>query len=118
MFKSSQLINCELSFVGSNELFLVSIVYGFNTLSERKQLWDDIITIASSVNTKWCILRDFNEICSLDETHGGMSGHLVWMISKPILKGLALMILEQLALISHGGILKEVEPFHESWMVL
>ena len=42
--------------------FYITFVYGANHELQRKDLWDDLINIANSMNEAWCILGDFNAV--------------------------------------------------------
>lgn len=67
IFVSSQVIHCKVQQLNNNSPeFLVSFVYGMNTIIERRDLWKELVTLTSS--TYWCLLGDFNVIKSLDET--------------------------------------------------
>nr|TKS05769.1 hypothetical protein D5086_0000129850 [Populus alba] len=49
--------------------FTASFVYGFNTISLRRSLWDDLRRW--SPNTPWLVLADFNSVLSQEDKHSG-----------------------------------------------
>lgn len=57
------------SHIGTN--FTFSMVYGFNTASERKRLWSQLLQEASSTSGPWLVIRDFNVGREIHEKIGG-----------------------------------------------
>lgn len=49
----------------------ISIVYGLNTVEERKALWNSLHTMTSSISLPWILCGDFNSIMRADERTGG-----------------------------------------------
>lgn len=47
----AQMIHCTVSKVSNEGIYVVSIVYGFNTGKKRKQLWENLREINQMVNT-------------------------------------------------------------------
>lgn len=66
LFVSSQVIHCHIKLLSNDCDFLVSFVYGMNSISDRKALWTDLSSLSSPLS--WCILGDFNAIKNLNET--------------------------------------------------
>ncbi|KAF3650534.1 putative glutathione S-transferase U10-like [Capsicum annuum] len=44
--------------------FLITVIYGFNTMELRRTLWDELKHIAPGVNQPWLIAGDFNALLS------------------------------------------------------
>ena len=40
------------------------MVYGFNTLEQRKSLWNDLKMLVQSISSSWLIIGDFKAILS------------------------------------------------------
>ncbi|XP_057981159.1 uncharacterized protein LOC131166561 [Malania oleifera] len=54
-------IKCQIT---SNE-FIVSFIYGFNSLVKRRDMWRDLIQMGSVVSGPWLLLGEFNYVmCS------------------------------------------------------
>ncbi|KAH0864515.1 hypothetical protein HID58_081726 [Brassica napus] len=71
IYKSSaQVVTCGIYLMAENVNFTVSFVYGFNTVLERKNLWEEMVYIHDStpvVNSPWSVLGDFNQIFRLSQ---------------------------------------------------
>ncbi|XP_062115338.1 uncharacterized protein LOC133829622 [Humulus lupulus] len=67
---SPQLVHCQVNWVGHQEVFFVSFVYGFNSVENRRSLWRDLTRIPGSVKA-WLVLRDFNTPFSGGDRSGG-----------------------------------------------
>lgn len=57
---------------GTGKKFNVTIVYGFNNQSIRRQLWEDIKSIHQQIKVPWAIMGDFNCILSTEERMGSL----------------------------------------------
>lgn len=70
---SAQHITGLVKKIGSGESFVVSFVYGLNTMQERRLLWGELAAVRSTipVGTAWVILGDFNVCLGPDETNKG-----------------------------------------------
>lgn len=71
LFKSAQILRLVAPVNNVPISFFVSIIYGFNKIGQRKQLWTDLQMLANSIQGQWCVLGDFNMIKNLEETAGG-----------------------------------------------
>ncbi|XP_043697449.1 uncharacterized protein LOC122648282, partial [Telopea speciosissima] len=69
--KTKQFINAKVSIMGTAGSFLCTIVYALNTVAERKDLWEDVGSLASAIATPWAVLGDFNVIRNHNEKIGG-----------------------------------------------
>ncbi|XP_019234714.1 PREDICTED: uncharacterized protein LOC109215148 [Nicotiana attenuata] len=56
----AQLIHCEARDISNNFQCVLTIVYGFNTVEERKSLWTSLQDISRSTNCPWLVCGDFN----------------------------------------------------------
>ncbi|XP_062104194.1 uncharacterized protein LOC133815358 [Humulus lupulus] len=54
----------------SKERFNITIVYGFNEDSKRKQLWEDLKEVSAQVQGPWLLVGDFNDILLSNERVG------------------------------------------------
>lgn len=43
------------------------MIYGQNPVSQREQLWLDLIDISQSMEGAWCLMGDFNSLISKDD---------------------------------------------------
>ena len=66
---SAQALHLFVSSLISQYSFMISFVYGFNTISVRRALWGDLRRWNSSC--PWMILRDFNSVLSSTDKHNG-----------------------------------------------
>lgn len=76
VYKSAQLITCSVLLPGEEEFFC-SFIYAYNTMEERKDLWEDLrchSDATSFQNKKWMLLGDYNEILDGEE-HSGFEDH-------------------------------------------
>ncbi|XP_075103625.1 uncharacterized protein LOC142178198 [Nicotiana tabacum] len=58
----AQCIHCHIIGKQNGVDCLVIVVYGFNTIEQRKTLWTQLNTLASRINKPWLICGDFNAI--------------------------------------------------------
>lgn len=56
----AQLIHYEVRDISNNFQCVLTIVYGFNTVEERRSLWTSLQDILSSTNCPWLVYEDFN----------------------------------------------------------
>ena len=54
----------------NSKTFVTTLVYGLHTASDRRPLWDSIISIANGCNSPWIVLGDFNEVMDTHEISG------------------------------------------------
>lgn len=67
---TEQLIHYMVDHRGTGNKFNVTVVYGFNNQSMRRQLWEDIKSIHLQNRGPWAIMGDFNCILSTEERMG------------------------------------------------
>lgn len=66
---SAQGLHISVHSLISQYHFLISFVYGFNTISARRALWEDLRRWNSS--SPWMILGDFNSVLYPSDKHNG-----------------------------------------------
>ena len=59
---SAQILHCQVNEKSKDYQFIVSVVYGFNTVEQRKSLWQEMKTISQGVTQPWLIAGDFNVV--------------------------------------------------------
>ncbi|XP_060962288.1 uncharacterized protein LOC115695747 [Cannabis sativa] len=70
LLEDRQLIHCKLKMVGYKEEFYLTVVYGSNSMNERKDLWNKLASIGH-LNAPWIILGDFNAMFAYKDRSGG-----------------------------------------------
>lgn len=70
---NAQAMHCSVSRVESpTDCFMLSIIYAFNTLEERRSLWNDLSSFSQLVgDSSWCLCGDFNTYITPNENLGG-----------------------------------------------
>lgn len=53
------------------KMWLLTVVYSSLSASKRRDLWEYLDQVAKTINHPWVIVRDFNEIVTIDEKNGG-----------------------------------------------
>ena len=66
---SAQAVHLTISCLISHISFKASFVYGFNTITARRSLWEDLRSWNS--NSPWMVLGDFNSMLSSVDKHNG-----------------------------------------------
>jgi hypothetical protein len=64
LFKSLQMVTCEVLLPDSQEWIIVSIVYASNDESTRYELWTELVDLSTSQSLfgkAWIVLGDFNQ---------------------------------------------------------
>ncbi|KAI8563945.1 hypothetical protein RHMOL_Rhmol03G0148200 [Rhododendron molle] len=91
--QSDQYIHCEVQPKDGSALFLVTMVYGANSMLERRALWHSLSQFRSS--SPWVVLGDFNAIrYPRGKLRGMLSGLLPWMTLIAVCLILNLMTLD------------------------
>uniref|UniRef100_A0A803P4A6 Reverse transcriptase domain-containing protein n=1 Tax=Cannabis sativa TaxID=3483 RepID=A0A803P4A6_CANSA len=70
LYESSQLVHCKVKVCGQKKGFLVTAVYGYNKIEDRKNLWDSLASLGSP-NEPWVIVGDFNAMFAYQDRWGG-----------------------------------------------
>ncbi|XP_074298244.1 uncharacterized protein LOC141629079 [Silene latifolia] len=68
---SAQCINMRILEIGTGKIFFLSMVYGFNDIIARQELWEQLVQFASTVDGPWLACGDFNTVLSHTERLGG-----------------------------------------------
>ncbi|XP_020266944.1 uncharacterized protein LOC109842484 [Asparagus officinalis] len=72
MSLSSQQITCKVNSIDGRLSCIISSVYGYNNIQDRKSLWEELTLIHRSVgNLPWIICGDFNAMVDSGEKLGG-----------------------------------------------
>ncbi|XP_022876816.1 uncharacterized protein LOC111395022 [Olea europaea var. sylvestris] len=66
-----QVIHCIATCKVTFYTFLVSFVYAFHTIVNRRPLWNNIMDFNANVSLPWMILGDFNNVLKFDEKSNG-----------------------------------------------
>nr|XP_010312970.1 uncharacterized protein LOC104644590 [Solanum lycopersicum] len=69
--RSAQLIHCQVKERSKGFQFNFSVIYGFNTIEQRKSLWTDLNKMAQNVISPWLIIGDFNAVLSPQDRQAG-----------------------------------------------
>lgn len=64
------MLTCQVTHIPMQASFVVTFVYAFNTIKERKELWTSINNFSSSIQQPWIILGDFNSVLKDDDRIG------------------------------------------------
>lgn len=67
-----QIIHCKATCNVTSFTFLVSFVYGFHTMVNRRPLWNIIMELNENVSLPWLILGDYNNVLKFDEKCNGV----------------------------------------------
>ncbi|XP_062100689.1 uncharacterized protein LOC133806613 [Humulus lupulus] len=70
LLEDPQLVHCKIRVCGQQKMFFATLVYGSNSMGERKKLWDKLANIGQ-LNNPWIIFGDFNAMFSFQERNGG-----------------------------------------------
>ncbi|KAG7547383.1 F-box domain [Arabidopsis suecica] len=74
--KSLQMMTCEVLLPDSQSEIVISFVYAANEESARRELWTEIVSIASSprmVGKAWSVLGDFNQVLSPSDNSSSLN---------------------------------------------
>ncbi|XXG68941.1 hypothetical protein AAC387_Pa06g1923 [Persea americana] len=77
--ESSQHVHCRISHF--DNCYNVAVCYGPISVQDRQQLWNNLNLIASSSNSPWLVLGDFNAVRCEQEKSGRAKPNLVSMES-------------------------------------
>ncbi|XP_060212210.1 uncharacterized protein LOC132639819 [Lycium barbarum] len=71
----AQLIHCYVEDKGSSFATYVTFVYGYNTNTERKEIWNTLRHINHIIAEPWLLLGDFNTCLSVEDRINGTPVH-------------------------------------------
>ncbi|XP_019242312.1 PREDICTED: uncharacterized protein LOC109222403 [Nicotiana attenuata] len=66
----TRFIHCEAEEPISQKKWLFTVVYAYNELNPRQQLWEKLIGIGSNITSGWLISGDFNNVLQVDDKIG------------------------------------------------
>ncbi|KAL8492860.1 hypothetical protein ACS0TY_024164 [Phlomoides rotata] len=69
--KTDQFISVNVVCRTTRNRFLWSMVYGRNTVVQRRVLWDTLLHLRCNLTDPWLLTRDVNCILNIDEKEGG-----------------------------------------------
>ncbi|XP_062100722.1 uncharacterized protein LOC133806643 [Humulus lupulus] len=72
LFDHHQLMHCSIKISGMPMEYIVTFVYGLNTVEERLELWRGLSSL-HVINRPWLIMGDFNAVFNFDDRVGGRS---------------------------------------------
>jgi len=67
LIEEAQFIHCKVKGKTDDFEAYVTIVYGYNTMEQRKTLWQGIEKVAQGINGEWILWRDYNAILSQND---------------------------------------------------
>ncbi|XP_061375403.1 uncharacterized protein LOC133317554 [Gastrolobium bilobum] len=68
---SAQIIHCNLLDKNSGKNVCMSFVYGLHSITARRALWLNLLSIGANMNSPWLVFGDFNSIlCTADRVNG------------------------------------------------
>ncbi|XP_062114119.1 uncharacterized protein LOC133825149 [Humulus lupulus] len=70
LLEDPQLVHCRIRVSGQQTMFFATVVYGSNSMGERKKLWDKLASIGQ-LKFPWIIFGDFNAMFSYQDRNGG-----------------------------------------------
>ncbi|GAB2286220.1 hypothetical protein Dimus_039749 [Dionaea muscipula] len=68
---TDQLLHGQVVFRTTGKTFWLSIAYGLYSVTDRRQLWDQLIHLGSSTSMPWLLGGDLNNVCDVDDRLNG-----------------------------------------------
>lgn len=65
-----QFIHSKVTVNGSEQVFMLTVVYGKPIMSQGEQLWCKLNDISKSIEEKWVMMGDFNAYMNPEEKRG------------------------------------------------
>nr|XP_004253227.1 uncharacterized protein LOC101244567 [Solanum lycopersicum] len=69
---SAQMLHCQVNERSKGYQFILTVVYGFNTVEQKKSLWNEMESMAKGISQPWLIVGDFNVILSTKDRLAGV----------------------------------------------
>ncbi|KAK4384715.1 Retrovirus-related Pol polyprotein from type-2 retrotransposable element R2DM [Sesamum angolense] len=66
----SQFVHCRVHMHDIHEHILITVVYGANEVSARRELWQGLTELAVSADLPWLVGGDFNAVLDMSEVSG------------------------------------------------
>lgn len=68
------MVHCYVKDRGSAFSCELTFIYGYNTNSDRKEMWDQLICLNNNIKDTWLVMGDFNTMLSVNDR---LNGNLV-----------------------------------------
>ena len=69
---SAQILHCQVNEKSKGYQFILTVVYGFNIVEQRKSLWQEMNAMSKDISQPWLIVGDFNVILSTKDRLDGV----------------------------------------------
>ena len=66
-------MHCQVNERSKDYQFILTVVYGFNTIDQRKSLWQEMNIMSKGISQPCLIVGDFNAILSAKDFAGWSS---------------------------------------------
>lgn len=66
-----QLIHCKVTKRSNREVVWFTIVYGMHTVTDKKELWNELIVHGNRMLDPWCIMGDINAVYDISHRFNG-----------------------------------------------
>ena len=66
-----QFIHCKVTMKSNGDVAWLTVVYGVNGISDRKDMWTELVFLGASMDDPWCIMGDFNAIYDVSHRSNG-----------------------------------------------
>ncbi|XP_075088499.1 uncharacterized protein LOC142170480 [Nicotiana tabacum] len=70
--KAAQLIHCQVTGKLNDMVCMLIVVYGFNTVDQRKTLWSQLEQMAPKIKMSWLICGYFNVVLTTQDRQGNL----------------------------------------------
>ncbi|XP_060170653.1 uncharacterized protein LOC132601588 [Lycium barbarum] len=75
LMNSDQQVTLKLTFLDSGKILITTLVYAKCDAVDRLELWHNIYSLSSSMNSPWLVGGNFNVILHEEENIGGLPVH-------------------------------------------
>lgn len=76
---TSQVMHCHITDKVTSHSFLCSFIYGLHSISDKRDIWNSLLSWGINHNELWIILGDFNSIFSPNERRGGVTPNVLYI---------------------------------------
>ena len=66
------MLYCQVNERSKGYQFILTVVYGVNTVEQRKSLWQEMNAMSKGISQPWLIVGDFNVIISTKDRLDGV----------------------------------------------
>lgn len=74
---SHQMVHCIVKDKGSDFSCELTFIYGYNTIVDRKELWDQLKSLNNNIKVPWLVMGDFNTMLSVNDRLNGNLAHQI-----------------------------------------